>query len=346
MAEAIIHGCNSPENGVKVSGDFFLSKIFLIFCNMNKIETEYSAVVDILDDVLGEQRSHNEHKFQVAYDCPTCSYEIRGLGHTDGKGNLEVNYRLGVYKCWACSETHDTHGSIFKLLKKFGTPRHLKEYLLMKPDEMGEYKRQYKKVRLPKEFIAFTNARNGMKLTPHFKKAYNYIRKERHVSDEIIYKYNIGFCYEGEYANRIIIPSYNEYDEVNYFVGRSYLTKPFQKYKNPEAEKEIIIFNERLIDWTKPIYLVEGPIDTLFLPNSIAMLGKKMSDLLFDTLYEKAVEIIIVLDGDAYNDAIKLYHTLNVGRLMGKVKVAELPFDEDVASLLGDLTKVKIIKLD
>lgn len=336
----------SPESGVKISGDFFFSFFFTIFYHMMQVDTDYIPIVEILDDILGEQRQHNEHKHQVAYDCPTCSYEIAGLDHGNGHGNFEVNYGLGVYKCWSCGESHNTHGSIYKLIRKYGTPKQLKEYLILKPDQMGEYKREYQKVRLPKEFISFNTASSGIKLTPYYKRAYNYLKRERYVTDEMIEKYNIGFCYEGEYANRIIIPSYNEFDEVDFFVGRSYLTKPFMKYKNPEAEKEAIIFNGLLIDWTKTIYLVEGPFDSIFLPNSIAMLGKKMSDLLFKTLYEKANDIVIVLDGDAWNDAEKLYHTLNVGRLMGKVKVAKLPEDDDIASLRGDLTKIEIKKLD
>ena len=43
---------------------------------------------------------------------------------------------------------------------------------------------------------------------------------------------------------------------------------------NPEAQKEIIIFNEHLIDWNEPIYIVEGAFDSIFIPNSIPMLGK------------------------------------------------------------------------
>ena len=53
------------------------------------------------------------------------------------------------------------------------------------------------------------------------------------------------------------------------------------KYKNPEAEKDKIIFLENLIDWNKDIFFVEGAFDVLFIENSIPMLGKHMSELLF-----------------------------------------------------------------
>jgi len=39
------------------------------------------------------------------------------------------------------------------------------------------------------------------------------------------------------------------------------------KYKNPTVPKDEIIFNERNVDFSKDIYLVEGAFDMLFLDN-------------------------------------------------------------------------------
>ena len=44
----------------------------------------------------------------------------------------------------------------------------------------------------------------------------------------------------------------------------------------------------------KYVYLVEGAFDGFFLDNSIVMLGKKMSKLLFETLYTNANGNIII----------------------------------------------------
>jgi hypothetical protein len=118
------------------------------------------------------------------------------------------------------------------------------------------------------------------------------------------------------------------------------------KYKNPEAQKEILIFNEYLVNWDETIYLVEGAFDSIFIPNSIPMLGKFMSEYLFSVLYEKAKKIVIVLDPDAWADAEKLYHKLNCGKLMGKVWIVKLEGDKDIADLQGDLTDYKLKQLD
>jgi DNA primase len=309
-------------------------------------EIDYSPVIEILEDILGDYKLHNDYKGQISFDCPVCSYEIKGLDVGDGKGNLEVNYKHNVYKCWSCSDTHDTHGSLYKLIKKYGTTKQLKKYQLLKPDDREDQpKKIYKKVKLPKEFIPFSNVSNGIKLLPQYKQAIGYIKK-RNITNDMILKYNIGFCYSGLYENRIIIPSYDENNELNYFIARSFLTKTKVKYKNPDVQKENIIWNENSIRWDEPLYIVEGVFDSIFLPNSIPLLGKHMSDYLFSKLYHTAKKLIIVLDGDAWDNAEKLYHKMNCGKLMGKVWIIKLPVDKDIADLQGNLDEFELKQID
>jgi len=308
-------------------------------------EVDYSGVIDILEDIFGDYKFHNDYRGQISFDCPVCSYDIKGLEQGDGKGNLEINYKHNVYKCWVCAESHETHGSLFKLIKKYGTSKQLKKYQLLRPEDVDSPKKVYKQVRLPKEFIPFKNVTLGLKLTPQYKQAINYIRS-RNITDEMINRFNIGFCYQGPYEYRIIIPSYDINNNLNYFIARSYLTRTKMKYKNPEIDKESLIWNEHLINWEEPIYIVEGAFDSIFLNNSIPMLGKYMTQNLFDRLYNLSKKVIIVLDPDAWNDAEKLYHKLNCGKLMGKVWIVKLEGDKDIADLKGDLGSYKVKQLD
>ena len=172
---------------------------------------------------------------------------------------------------------------------------------------------------------------------PIRRQAYNYLIK-RGITDNIIDKYGIGFCDKGSFSGRIIIPSYDSKNQLNYFIARSWDPNSRAKYKNPESAKDEIIFFENMINWDEDIYLCEGAFDAIFLPNSIAMLGKHMSDLLLTTLYEKANgNIVLCLDSDAFQDAVKLYHNLNGGRLYGKIKIIKLTGDADVADLRGNI---------
>ena len=67
---------------------------------------------------------------------------------------------------------------------------------------------------------------------------------------------------------------------------------------------------------------------------------------LFDVLYEHAKKIIICLDPDAWDDAERLYHRVNCGKLMRKVWVIKLEGNQDIADLKGDLTNYKEKQLD
>lgn len=309
------------------------------------MEETFDDIVDVLIDVLGQPHTHNDYKGQISFDCPVCSYDIKTLDSGDGKGNLEVNYKQGVYKCWVCNETHNTHGNIVKLVRKYGSKKDFQKFLLFLPEEFKPKEKEFQKVVLPKEFRSLTKVSEGFKKTPIYKRVMNYL-KSRGITDLMIQIHEIGFCYEGDFADRIIIPSYDEDGELNYFVGRSYLNNVKFKYKNPVADKEKLIWNESIINWDEPVYVVEGVFDSIFIPNSIPMLGKYMTDNLFNKLYDNAKKIIIVLDPDANDDQTKLYHKLNCGKLMGKVKVIELKGDKDIGDLRGDLSNYKEKYLD
>jgi hypothetical protein len=60
-------------------------------------------------------------------------------------------------------------------------------------------------------------------------------------------------------------------------------------------------------------------------------------------LYEKAKRnITIALDGDAYDNAVSLYHELNGGELYGRIKIVKLPLDKDIADLRGNINEYYI----
>ena len=297
-------------------------------------------LLELLQDVLGDINTHYPNKGQISFDCPVCSYDIKGLDKGDGKGNFEVNYLQGVYKCWSCCETYGTHGSLNKLFLKWGNKRNKSTWSLIGGDFIKKTVRKYEDVKLPQEYTSFEK---GNKLTIPFKEAYNYLRK-RNITDKIISKYSIGYTTEGKYRGRIIVPSFDENEEINYFVSRSYVGHK-NKYKNPEAEKDKIILNEHLINWEEDVYLVEGVFDMFFIDNSIPILGKSVSEKLWSKLYDNCKKnVIICLDGDAWEDAQKLYRKLEGGRLTRKIRLIKLPKDKDVGEL-GTIEGLKEITL-
>lgn len=288
-----------------------------------------ALVVDLLVNMFGNPHLHNEMRGQISFDCPVCSHDIKGLDKGDGKGNLEVNYGYHVYKCWACSETHDTHGTLYKLIKSYGTKGDLKRYRLVNPN-IEIKKKEVKEIKgLPKDFIPLSEENDSYE----YKKALEYLTK-RNIGMDIIEKYNIGYCEQGDYSHRVVFPSYDIHNDINYFLGRSYEKYTKLKYKNPEIPKTEIIFNEGKINWDSNIYIVEGVFDHIVVPNSIPMLGKVISDDLFSKLVKNAeCKVIILLDSDAYSDALKLYKKLNSTKLHNRVYIIKLPKGYDISDV-------------
>jgi DNA primase len=221
-----------------------------------------------------------------------------------------------------------------KLLDGYATKQQKKIYNLIKPEELQQQDKKRVRLRFPEGFTTFQDS--NPRFIPHIE-AYKYLQS-RGITDEMIDRYKIGYTVSGEFAYRVIIPSYDKEGILNYFVGRAWVHKKM-KYKNPASvPKDEIIFNEQLLDWDKDIYLVEGAFDSFFLPNPLVMLGKKMSKLIFETLYNKANgNIIVCVDGDAWDDGLRIYNELNGGRLYNKIKMVKLPKDKDVCDLRGDI---------
>jgi DNA primase len=284
-------------------------------------------LLELLRDILGDEKKHYESKGQIAFNCPVCDEDR-------DKGNLEINYHYHLYKCWSCGDANNTKGPLGKLFEKFGNKKQKKIYKVLQPEKDKPTERKKPKLKLPESFTKFSDSNP---IYPIRRQAYNYL-VSRGITDEMIEKYSIGFCDKGSHKGRIVVPSYSLTGELNYYIARSWDPKSRAKYKNPEAEKDKIIFNEHLINWERDIFLVEGVFDGLFLPNSIPMLGKHMSSLLFDNLYLKSKgNVIIALDGDAWIDSVKLYNELNGGDLYGRLKILKLPEDKDICDLKGQI---------
>lgn len=292
------------------------------------MDEEIEVLLELIEDVLDKPKKVYESKQQYGYDCPNCM-DIKGLDKGDNKSNLEINLNKFIFHCWGCGIS----GPLGRIFDDYGTKEQKKVYNLIKPEELKVQEAKKTQLKLPEGYTQFKDS--NPRFIPHAE-AYRYLTS-RGITDEIIEKYQIGYTVTGEFAYRVIVPSFNKNDKLNYFIARSWVPNKM-KYKNPTAAKDEIIFNENRIDWFKDVYLVEGAFDGFFLDNSIAMLGKKMSTLLFETLYENVLgKIIICLDEDAWVDALNLYHTLNGGRLYNKIKIIKPPKDMDVADLRGQI---------
>lgn len=250
-------------------------------------------VVGVLDSILGA--GYRLKSDENSYHCPFCHHH---------KKKLQVNLETQKWHCWVC----DVKGRrIRNLLKKLdASKQEIKlvdsvygfEVVKFEKDDDGPID-----LRLPREFISLKEEPKGF--NPNYKHAILYLEKRGIGIDEII-KYNMGFCNEGVYSNRIIIPSYDERNRLNFFTGRSFHSDTNFKYKNPPISKNIIMF-ENQINWKLPITICEGVFDAIAIKrNAIPIMGKFIPKKLKNKIFVEGVrEINILLDVDAQEQALK-----------------------------------------
>ena len=244
----------------------------------------------ILNEVIGNYRqtSKNEHYFQ----CPSCDHR---------KYKFAINLDKNAFHCWVC----DYRGrSIRRLIRRFGTFIQLQKWdaisdrtdierfsdLFM---EQGP-ERDKTKVELPKEFTSLC----AHKPPATGLYALKYLEK-RGIAKSDILKWKIGYCFAGEYKNRIVIPSFDEDGDCSYFIARSYSGDSY-KYKNPRASKDVV-FNELFINWSEDLILVEGVFDAIVCGNAVPILGstlRKGSNLL-RKIVQNDTPVFVALDPDA-----------------------------------------------
>ena len=78
---------------------------------------------------------------------------------------------------------------------------------------------------------------------------------------------------------RLIIPFFDEQERLFGFQGRAFGKSAVKYITIMLDEGAIKVFGLEDVDKTKRIYITEGPIDSMFLPNSIAMAGSDMKSL-------------------------------------------------------------------
>ena len=200
-------------------------------------------VINILDKALKSKGQPLKKTNEYMWWSPFISHH---------KPKLQVNIQTGKWHCWVSNQGGH---NLFQLLKQVGAPRELFKEL---SDSIGgTYYTSDKKdkkdivLSLPKEAKPLWNSDDSVQKLHALKFVY-----ERGLDMSDILRYNLHYCLNGVYQNRIIIPSYDSDGILNYFVGRDFY-KSTMKYKNPPIQKDIIGF-DLYVNWSEPISFVKA----------------------------------------------------------------------------------------
>ena len=322
-------------------------------CGVNMEE----KLITLLTSFLGNYGKHCGEWY--SFNCPCCA-EISGV-ECDNKHNLEINVEPDkmIFHCWKCGESNEMKGRLSKLIKRYGGNILYNEY----KEIINEYKSSQlyslnmsididnditnvEKLKLPTSYKPIT------KTDYKCKSAFDYLHN-RGINWDLINKYNIGYTgneYNIDFSmkNRIVIPSYNEYCDLNYWVGRDFTGKSKLRYKNPKLEKKSFIFNEKYINWYEDITLVEGVFDHIVVPNSIPLLGKNLDNTFihYNKLIEKSKSNInVFLDDDALSNAKKIYKLLNNTNLKNRIRLIECPNGYDASQIYQEFGSKGIVEI-
>lgn len=319
----------------------------------------YEDIKKLLIEFLGYPQRDTDSTW-IQFCCPCCAAE-KGV-ESDGKYNLEVSIEENAYHCWVCGDAMGTKGRLGKLIRTHGGPSYYARFMkiieeirqseLYSLDNLGNFD-AYKKI-IEETHSQLTLPTDYCKLTkddPSAKDAYEYLYS-RGIDDRIINEYQIGYVgwsTDFKMRKRIIIPSYNCLDELNYWIARDYGNgNKKYRYNNPMVPKTSFVFNEGKINWYEDITLVEGVFDHLVTPNSLPLLGKTLgtNDAIYKVLTSKAMSNVnIMLDNDAHSDAIRIYKTLNSSILKGRVRIVNMTDGKDPSDVYRDFGAKGIIKL-
>lgn len=248
------------------------------------------SVIESLSKLFKKKPIIQKGGEEILVFCPNCSHHKR---------KLNINTITGYYQCWVCGFSGK---SFHSLLKKIKAPAEIykvlcknapKRHKLVEPDQV--------RLELPIEFHPLYKPISD----PAYKKAMSYITK-RQISTTEIVRYNIGYCASGNFANRIIVPSYDQNAELNFYCGRDFCDG-YLKYRLCDGSKDMIGF-ELFTDFNHELTLVEGVFDAMSVKyNAVPLFGKTLSKKLKLKLIEtRPPRVNVLLDNDALESSLKI----------------------------------------
>lgn len=271
------------------------------------------------------------NKSSIAVNCPRCSSD------RPEKKKLIIRLDNGMHHCWIC----DLKGKTLKYTIRKYFPSRYKQYCHLfeeLEDESIRVEEDIQPVEIPKDFSLLALNKNTK--DPDVKATLEYA-KLRGVDSRGLWYFKFGTCKTGKFRRRLIMPSFDESGNLNYFTARSIDSSKKMKYLNARAPKKNLIFNELNIDWSKELTIVEGPLDLVKCnDNAVSILGSTLNEsyVLFQKIVKNCTPVLMALDSDATEKMHKIcqkFYSFGI-----KTRVLDLGKYNDV----GEMPKVEFLK--
>ena len=258
--------------------------------------------IRLIESCFGDAKITNDNKNAVVY-CPACKH------HGKDKKKLAIGIEKGMYHCWVCEIKGRNIGSLalkYSIQKKAAV--NLYTYYKKGNDHDAIRIEKEKIIELPKDFRLIGEDRS---FKTRLARVY---LTNRGFSEKDIWRFRVGISNKYEFKNRIIFPSFDDQQNLNYYTARTYDKDQKRRYQNCAISRKDIIFREFDIDFKKELILVEGVFDLLHTPwNSTCILGSWIDKKykIFQKIIQHKTPIILCLDFDAIEKTQKIAKALH-----------------------------------
>jgi DNA primase len=258
--------------------------------------------IRLIEACFGMVKIANDNKNVVVF-CPICKEKGRD------KRKLAIEIKNGVYHCWVCESKGKNIGRL-ALKHSMQKKAAIDLYTYYKKDKDDEciQTEQRKNIILPSDFRLIATNRD---ITARSGRDY---LKNRGFKEKDIWRFRAGVSNTYLFKNRVIFPSFDNEQNLNFFTARTFDKNIKKRYYNASGKRKNIIFNEFDIDFKKELVLVEGVFDLLNAPeNSTCILGSWIdkSYKLFQMLVKNKTPVILCFDEDAINKTQKIAKSLH-----------------------------------
>ncbi len=246
------------------------------------------------------------------------------------KLKLVIHLETQQYNCWVCGESGI---GVKRLISKYKNSLISEAALVFKgfsKSKEVESEQEYH-IELPDGFILLAEARGHP--DPDVKASIKYAEL-RGMSTRDLWYFKMGTVLNGRFRRRVIIPSFDDQGDLNYFVARSVSNMSRMKYINSKVPKKDVIFNEINIDWKSELTLVEGPFDlTKANENATCLLGctLKEDQILFKKIVKNNTSICLALDPDVIDKSHEIARLLTSYGI--SVRILDCSGYEDVGAM-------------
>ena len=236
----------------------------------------------------------------IAVSCPSCKSQ-------SGKKKFSINLNTWQSHCWVCGLKGKTLLPILRKFCSLESAREFEKKFIGKSTYANqEDQEEVDTVKIPENFIFLVDNVKGS--DPDVNACLRYLHS-RGISERDLWYYKMGTVKRGKFRRSIIIPSFDESGDLNYFVTRKIDPDSRIKYVNAKADKKKIIFNDININWSQELTIVEGPFDLVKCnDNATCLLGSSLTEqmLLFRKIVSHKTPVLLALDSDMRKKSLKI----------------------------------------